>query len=53
MYRRDFGILLLSAFAVYYAMQHEGPFVFSKAWCAICFRTCLPTRSLKNLCTQI
>ena len=32
MYRRDFGILLLSAFAVYYAMQHEGPFVFSKAW---------------------
>ncbi len=34
MYRRDFGILLLSAFAVYYAMQNEGPFTFRKAWCA-------------------
>jgi hypothetical protein len=32
MYKRDFGILLLSAFALYFALQNEGTFFFRKAW---------------------
>ena len=32
MYKRDFAILLLSAFAVYFSVQHEGSFAFHKAW---------------------
>lgn len=34
MYKRDFGILLLSAVAVYVSLQQEGTFAFRKAWCA-------------------
>mmetsp|Transcript_9037 Transcript_9037/g.25956 ORF Transcript_9037/g.25956 Transcript_9037/m.25956 type:complete len:704 (-) Transcript_9037:142-2253(-) len=32
MYKRDFGILLLSALAVYFSLQQEGTFNFRKAW---------------------
>ncbi|KAK9789953.1 hypothetical protein WJX73_002050 [Symbiochloris irregularis] len=32
MYKRDFGILLLSVFAVYFALQHEGHFSYHKSW---------------------
>ena len=32
MYKRDFGILLLSVCAVYLSLQHENPFTFKKAW---------------------
>jgi hypothetical protein len=32
MYKRDFGILLLSAIAVYVSLQQEGTFNFRKAW---------------------
>jgi len=32
MYKRDFGILLLSAVAVYVSLQQEGTFAFRKAW---------------------
>lgn len=32
MYKRDFGILLLSVFAVYFSLQHEGNFTFRKSW---------------------
>ena len=32
MFKRDFGILLVAAFAVYFTLQHEGSFYFRKAW---------------------
>lgn len=32
MYKRDFGILALTVFAVYFALQNEGTFTFKKAW---------------------
>lgn len=32
MYKRDFAILLLSAFAIYFSVQHEGPVSFRQAW---------------------
>ncbi|KAK9806239.1 hypothetical protein WJX72_006852 [[Myrmecia] bisecta] len=32
MYKRDFAILLVAAFAVYFSIQHEGAFSFRKAW---------------------
>jgi hypothetical protein len=34
MYKRDFGILLLSVLALYLSLQHEGAYQFRKAWCA-------------------
>lgn len=34
MYKRDFGILLLSVCALYLSLQHEGAYQFKKAWCA-------------------
>jgi hypothetical protein len=32
MYKRDFGILILSVCAVYLSLQNEGPFSFKPAW---------------------
>jgi hypothetical protein len=32
MYKRDLGILLVAAFAVYFTLQDEGTFAFRKAW---------------------
>ena len=32
MYKRDFAILIVSAFAIYFTIQHEGAFTFRKAW---------------------
>jgi hypothetical protein len=32
MYKRDFGILLLSVCALYLSLQHEGVYQFKKAW---------------------
>lgn len=32
MYKRDFGILLLSVCALYLSLQHEGAYQFKKAW---------------------
>lgn len=32
MYKRDFAILLLSAFAIYFSVQREGPVSFRQAW---------------------
>ncbi|BDA41145.1 hypothetical protein COCOBI_01-8000 [Coccomyxa sp. Obi] len=32
MYKRDFAVLLLSAFAIYFTIQHEGAFSFRRAW---------------------
>ncbi|KAL4855412.1 Importin-5 [Chlorella vulgaris] len=32
MYKRDFGILLLSVLALYLSLQHEGAYQFRKAW---------------------
>lgn len=32
MYKRDFAVLVLSAFAVYFALQNDGNFSFKKAW---------------------
>ncbi|GMH45150.1 hypothetical protein BSKO_13107 [Bryopsis sp. KO-2023] len=32
MYKRDLSVLVLSAFAVYFALQNEGTFSFRKAW---------------------
>lgn len=47
MRKRDFGVLLIAAFAVYYTLQEgQGPFSFRKAWCAShCMRCSL-------LCTR-
>lgn len=33
MYKRDFGILLLSVCALYLSLQYEGAYQFKKAWC--------------------
>ena len=33
MYKRDFGILLLSVLALFLSLQHEGAYQFKKAWC--------------------
>jgi hypothetical protein len=32
MYKRDFAVLLLSAFAIYFTIQHEGAFSYRRAW---------------------
>lgn len=32
MYKRDFAIVLLSAFAIYFSVQREGPVSFRQAW---------------------
>lgn len=32
MYRRDIGILLLSVFAIYWSLQHEGTYQYQKAF---------------------
>ena len=34
MLKRDFAILIVSAFAIYFTIQHEGAFTFRKAWYA-------------------
>ena len=31
MYKRDFAILIVSAFAIYFTIQHEGEFTFPKS----------------------
>jgi hypothetical protein len=36
MYKRDLGILLVAAFAVYFSLQDEGTFSFRKAWWVLC-----------------
>lgn len=46
MYKRDFGILLLSVFAIYYALQHEGTFQFQKEWCVCAWHGRCPWRGL-------
>ena len=35
MLKRDFCILLLAAFAVYFALHGERSFSFRKAWCEL------------------
>lgn len=35
MYKRDFGILLLSVCALYLSLQNEGAYQFKKAWCVV------------------
>mmetsp|Transcript_21460 Transcript_21460/g.51195 ORF Transcript_21460/g.51195 Transcript_21460/m.51195 type:complete len:700 (-) Transcript_21460:224-2323(-) len=42
MYKRDFGILFLSALAVYFSLQQEGTFSFHKAWYFALDATSLP-----------
>eukprot|EP00803_Ostreobium_quekettii_P002515 evm.model.scf_113.4 EVM.evm.TU.scf_113.4 scf_113:72029-79810(+) len=32
MYKRDFGVLLVAAFGIYFCLQNEGTFSFRKAW---------------------
>ncbi|EIE27009.1 hypothetical protein COCSUDRAFT_83568 [Coccomyxa subellipsoidea C-169] len=32
MYKRDFAVLILSAFAIYFTIQHEGAFSYRRAW---------------------
>lgn len=32
MYRRDFGVLVLSVFALWWSLQHEGAFEYRKAF---------------------
>ena len=36
MYQRDFLILVLAAFLVYFTLQNEGPFSFRRAWYDCC-----------------
>lgn len=32
MYRRDFGVILLAIFALYWSLQHEGAFEYKEAF---------------------
>lgn len=32
MYRRDFGVILLSIFALYWSLQHEGSYEYKEAF---------------------
>lgn len=32
MYRRDFGVVLLSIFAIYWSLQHEGAYEYKEAF---------------------
>jgi hypothetical protein len=32
MYRRDFGVIVLSIFALYWSLQHEGAYEYRKAF---------------------
>ena len=45
MLKRDFCILLLSAFAVYFALHGERSFSFRKAWCVALFPRSTPPPS--------